>query len=185
MKRFDKLEKTNKYTSDITNSMAESIDMLLHDRKLSGAKRMIAMTIACVVVFVTTYSLILPAVAVEEETAEQIGMFLESPSQEQLTEESAGAQQEAEILSAGMEPEEDGFFVCEDEPESGKKGSAGNGSESYEGLIIDEDAATQDGIDGIVAEEETEAEALADETQAADIQETGLLDLVKAYIFDL
>ena len=55
---------------------------ILNDKKHSYCRRALVTTLAGVVVFVTTYSLILPAITLESEVAEEMpGFFMEADSE--------------------------------------------------------------------------------------------------------
>ena len=76
-----------------------------------------ALTLSCIVIFTTTYALILPAITVDEEAAEGLpGFYLEDPGEEQIENEqgnAAGAPEEGalEVLPSSASSEEEILLI--------------------------------------------------------------------------
>ena len=92
---------------------------ILNDKKHSYCRRALVTTLAGVVVFVTTYSLILPAITLESEVAEEMpGFFMEADSESyEIVPDSGDDFSDMEVPEDSDQKVEADALIEDDQPE--------------------------------------------------------------------
>ena len=145
------------------NFLREILQNILKSNKLNKAWRWTATFLAAVVVFVTTYSLILPAITMESTTAESMpGIFMEGqteitqPAEEELlSSEPVETYEDGSGIQTAAEPESS---VLPDEPEGGTDSTDNAESEDGTDPVVFPDGSDDGTCAGTDSSDNTEEE---------------------------
>jgi len=157
--RKDINEHMNEDSDHRTNySITDRIAAIIKNRKHSKARRIVATTLAGVVVFTTTCSLSLPAISEELETADQVGMVLheEGLIDEAETQENALYPEASSFEGTGEGTDTlDGDLSSYEEPAADNPDNEGLVDGEASADIVGEEIITQtDGNDQMMSQAE-------------------------------